>query len=98
MESTVGGKCIRIDAPAESSGDVLERVHERLSQSCHFSRHWREILCDFQDGVLTLEGRLPSFYLKQVLQSIIRDVPGIQRINNQVDVVSAAGLSSVRRI
>lgn len=98
MESTVGGKQIRVDIPGDSTSDVLERVHDRLSQSCHFSRHWREILCDFEDGVLTLKGRLPSFYLKQVLQSIVRDVPGIERVRNQVDVVSAAGLSSVRRM
>jgi hypothetical protein len=45
---------------------------------------------------LTLHGNVPSFYLKQVLQSILKDVPGIERIDNRVDVVSAAGLSSVR--
>lgn len=97
MESTVSEKRIRIDVAAGRSGDTLEQVHERLSQSCHFSRHWREIVCDFEDGILTLRGRLPSFYLKQILQSIVKDVPGIARVNNQVDVISAAGLSSVRR-
>lgn len=97
MESTVSEKRIRIDVAAGRADDTLEQVHERLSQSCHFSRHWREIVCDFDDGILTLRGRLPSFYLKQILQSIVKDVPGIARVNNQVDVVSAAGLSSVRR-
>jgi len=97
MESTVRDKWIRVDATVDQTGDALERVHDKLSQSCHFSRHWREISCDYDEGILTLRGRLPSFYLKQVLQSIVKDVPGIERVNNQVDVVSAAGLSSVRR-
>jgi len=97
MESTVNEDFFRIDGAAEYRDVVLQRVKGRLSQSCHFTRHWREIDCGFTDGVLTLHGSVPSFYLKQVLQSILRDVPGVRRIDNRVDVVSAAGLSSVRR-
>ena len=48
------------------------------------------------DGVLTIRGRLPSFYMKQILQTLLRDLDGVKRINNQTDVVSATGLSSVR--
>jgi hypothetical protein len=97
MESTVNEDFIRIDEAADLCGIVLQRVKGRLSQSCHFTRHWREIECDFREGILTLRGCVPSFYLKQVLQSILKDVPGVRRIDNRVDVVSAAGLSSVRR-
>jgi hypothetical protein len=39
---------------------------------------------------------LPSFYLKQVLQTLLRDLDGVTRIANRVDVVSPTGLSSVR--
>jgi hypothetical protein len=95
MESTMDDR-IRIDQAAGVAGDVLKRVKGTLSRSCHFTRHWREISCDFDEGVLTLRGSVPSFYLKQVLQSILKDVPGVARIDNRVDVVSAAGLSSVR--
>ncbi len=96
MESTMDNR-IRIDEAAGMTGDVLERVNGTLSRSCHFTRHWREITCDYDEGVLTLCGTVPSFYLKQVLQSILKDIPGVARINNRVDVISAAGLSSVRR-
>ena len=96
MESMMDDR-IRIDDAAEVTGDVMESVKGTLSRSCHFTRHWREITCDYEDGVLTLHGNVPSFYLKQVLQSILKDVPGVERIDNRVDVVSAAGLSSVRR-
>ena len=97
MESTMDKDEIRIDAAAKLSGDVLQRVRGKLSQSCHFTRHWREIDCEYREGILTLRGRLPTFYLKQVLQSILKDLLGVRRVDNRVDVVSAAGLSSIRR-
>ena len=96
MESTIDEDYIRIDSTAKLSGDVLQRVRGRLSQSCHFTRHWREIDCDYREGILTLRGCVPTFYLKQVLQSILKDLPGVRRVDNRVDVVSAAGLSSIR--
>jgi hypothetical protein len=96
MESAIDRRYFRIDEVGAAPEDILGRVHGRLSQSCHFSRHWREISCSFRDGVLTLRGCVPSFYLKQVLQSMLMDIDGIERIDNRVDVVSSSGLSSVR--
>lgn len=62
--------------------------------------HFRGRLNDVaivQDGVtLTLRGRLPSFYLKQLVQEAMRHVPGVHRVRNMIDVVSADGVSSVR--
>ena len=96
MESIMGDR-MRIDEAMEMTGDVMKRVKGTLSRSCHFTRHWREITCQYKDGVLILRGNVPSFYLKQVLQSILKDTPGVRRIDNRVDVISAAGLSSVRQ-
>ena len=95
MESMMSNR-IRIDEATGVTSDVMKSVKGTLSRSCHFTRHWREIVCDYHEGVLTLRGNVPSFYLKQVLQSILKDTPGVERIDNRVDVVSAAGLSSVR--
>ena len=96
MESTVEEKCIRIDEATGAPGEVLKRVNSALAQSCHFMQHWREITCTYRDGILTLRGTVPSFYLKQVLQSTLMDVQGVRRVDNRVDVISSAGLSSVR--
>jgi hypothetical protein len=46
--------------------------------------------------VLTIRGSVPSFYLKQVLQTMLAGLDGVKRIENLVDVVSSHGLSSVR--
>jgi hypothetical protein len=96
MESTINDSRIRIDG-AGSPSEVLARVHDKLSQCCHFTYHWREISCFYQDGILTLRGRVPSFYLKQILQTTLMNVPGVKRVDNRVDVVASDGLSSVRR-
>ncbi|MCA9169849.1 MAG: BON domain-containing protein [Planctomycetales bacterium] len=39
-----------------------------------------------EQGTATLRGTLPSFYYKQLLQTLIRDLPGIKRVDNFVEV------------
>ena len=73
---------------------VAHQARERLGNtSYHFLRF---VDCCFDDGVLTLRGRVPSFYLKQMAQSVLANIEGVDRIDNRVDVVSPRGLSSVR--
>lgn len=44
------------------------------------------VYCD--DGRVTLQGRLPTFYLKQVAQSVLRSIDGIRDIDNDIKVQS----------
>ena len=44
---------------------------------------FRQLECRFHDGVLTVCGSVPSFYLKQVAQTALRDVDGVASIDNQ---------------
>lgn len=46
------------------------------------------------DDALVVEGTVPSFYLKQLLQQVLRGVRGVRRIENRVAVVNPGGLSS----
>jgi hypothetical protein len=61
--------------------------------------HFRGRLEMFQfvqcEDVLVVRGAVPSFYLKQVLQSVLKCLESVRRIDNQVVVVSCDGLSSV---
>jgi hypothetical protein len=43
-----------------------------------------------------VRGRVPSFYLRKLLESILKRVDGVHIVDNQVDVVCCNGLSSVR--
>jgi osmotically-inducible protein OsmY len=47
----------------------------------------RTLTCDSHEGVLAVRGQVPTFFLKQMAQSAVRDVPGVEEINNQVLVV-----------
>jgi hypothetical protein len=76
---------------------VTEVVEKRLRESMY--RCLRTVSCQFEDGLLTLRGIVPTFYIKQVILSLVEDLEseGIERINDQIDVVNARGLSSESR-
>ena len=72
---------------------IAHQAKQRLGgTSYHFLRF---VDCCYQNGVLTLRGRVPTFYLKQMAQSVLSGIEGVDRIDNRVDVVSPRGLSSV---
>jgi hypothetical protein len=49
---------------------------------------------EFYQGKIILSGRVPSFYLKQLLQEALRDIDGVEMIDNRVDVICPDVLSS----
>ena len=55
-----------------------------------------KITWHYEAGSLTLSGCVPSFYLKQVLQEMMRGIDHVEQVHNDVDVVSSTGLSSER--
>lgn len=89
----------KVDAGARSREDrqatVENAVRERLSH-CSYKFYFNSVRWKFGRGTLTLNGCVPTFYMKQMLQTLVRDVEHVERIVNDVDVVSSTGLSSVR--
>ena len=45
---------------------------------------------------LTLRGRVPTFQLKQMLETLLRDVAHVEMVVNEVDVISSTGLSTTQ--
>lgn len=72
-----------IDPPA-SDAAVQVQAQEMLERSNYLAL--RRLRCECHDGQLVISGRVPTYYLKQVAQSIVRQVPHVRRIDNQVDV------------
>ena len=68
---------------------IVEQAYAILDAHTHFrGRAGRfELVC--RDDVLVVRGAVPSYYLKQVLQSVLKEVDGVRRIDNQVTVVSS---------
>jgi hypothetical protein len=69
-----------------------------LARHSHFHGRAEHFQFSEEDGVLMVRGCVPSFYLKQILQTVLSDLDGVCWIDNQVEVVSPNGLSSVRRL
>jgi hypothetical protein len=68
---------------------IEDSARRCISENCSYAFSFRAVTFHFSNGVLTMHGRLPSFYLKQVLQTLLRDLDGVKQINNQVDVVTS---------
>jgi coenzyme F420-reducing hydrogenase alpha subunit len=69
-------------------------ARELLSQSHHFHRRADRFFFKRQDDVLVVEGDVPTFYLKQMLQCLLRNLDEIRRVDNRVRVICSGGLSS----
>ena len=63
---------------------LLENVQNVLAQSVY--PQLREIRCECDDGAVTLQGRVPTYFLKQVAQQLIRPIPHLARIHNLLEV------------
>jgi osmotically-inducible protein OsmY len=50
----------------------------------------KNVFCDYLNGVLVLRGCLPSYYLKQVAQEVVARLDGVERIDNQIQVMTSA--------
>ena len=64
---------------------VRECIRERLSK-CFYQFQFKQITWKFDEGVLTLDGDVPTFYMKQVLQTVLRDIEDVRQIDNRVRV------------
>ncbi len=57
----------------------------------------RNVACECRDGVLTLRGCLPTYYLKQVAQAVVAHLDGVRQVVNEIQVVNG-GMREARRL
>ena len=79
--------------PAYIQPETLQAsIKHRAERFLHSSPYLvlKNISCDYLDGVLILRGCLPSYYLKQLAQEAITDLDEVDRIENQIQVVTPA--------
>lgn len=77
-------------ATVQAARDLLARHHQFRGRIDQF---------DFvqQGEILTVRGSVPTFHLKQLLQCILKDIDGVGRIDNQVDVTRTESSSDVAK-
>jgi BON domain len=77
--------------------DLTKLAREHLDRHPHFRGRLAGLCIEHRGRTLFLSGRLPTFYLKQLVQEAVRYLPGVTHVRNEIDVVSPYGVSSVRR-
>ena len=97
VTSNANGRMADNEATTLSQRRIERSARERLPKEYPYSFYFRDVSFRCVNRTLTLHGRVPSFYMKQVLQTLLQDLDGVEQIDNQVDVVSATGLSSGQR-
>ena len=78
-----------------NQNSIEQAAKRSASEGCPYAFYFGQLTYHCANGVLTLRGKLPTFYLKQMLQTRLRELEGVEDIDNQVEVVNATGLSSV---
>lgn len=73
---------------------ILENVKRRLEESPYGFQ--RRVDAAYEDGVLTLRGRVPTFFLKQTAQALAAKVDGVRQVVNLVDVPAGNSASASR--
>ncbi|HMB05358.1 MAG TPA: BON domain-containing protein [Isosphaeraceae bacterium] len=51
----------------------------------------KDINCTYHDGEMTLRGRLPTYYLKQIAQHLVAEIKGVRRIIDEIVVLALSG-------
>jgi hypothetical protein len=79
---------ILIPPRPESAQRVVEGAERCLRSNSYLAL--KNISCEYNEGVLTLRGCLPSYYLKQIAQTAVSRLDGIKRINNEIEVIASS--------
>ncbi len=74
-----------VDSMTKRNRAIEDRLRAELLKSPYWSI--RQVSCKVQDTVVTLRGSVPSFYMKQIAQTVVRFgiVDGLV-INNRLEV------------
>ena len=78
---------------AQTSETIRRRVLS-LAAQCLGEQSFqlsRMVTCEYEDGVLILQGQVPSYYHKQVAQSTVKGLESIESIDNRLVVTTPTG-------
>lgn len=86
----------QVPLSASDERAAVERTIHRRVEDCDYAFYLRQVTWQFDEGTLRLDGRVPTFDLQETLPALFQNISGVERIINEVQVISSTGLSSVR--
>lgn len=66
------------------SDTLAEEAEKALEESGYAVL--RRLRCDCSDGVISIRGRVPTYFLKQMAQAAVSRIRGVRRVNNLISV------------
>jgi hypothetical protein len=78
-----------IDAGFGNGAVSREEIARRfLASHVHFHGRADNFTFEFNEhsGVLTVQGVVPTYYLKQLVQNVLKKLHGVTRVDNQIQV------------
>lgn len=81
---------IALPAPTEVDAGSLRLANTARERLVRSGYALLEIQCECHEARLVLAGRVHSYYLKQVAQTLALGVPGVDQVVNRIEVAGAA--------
>ena len=85
-------ECFQSQRSVELARDIEERDWAHINNNPQSRGRAMNFEVEYRVHVLTLHGAVPSYYLKQVLQTAVRDLEGVRLVDNHVQVIPSEGL------
>jgi osmotically-inducible protein OsmY len=63
---------------------LVQRLDSAIKGNPHLSGH--QVFCSEEGGTVILQGRVRSYYQKQMAQEALRNLEGVERIVNDLEV------------
>ncbi len=90
MELTLHGPLATPNCVDQS---LEEMARHALASHPHFRSRVDNFAFSHQGESLIVQGQVPTFYLKQLVQSVLAKADCVRRIDNQIMVISCTGVS-----
>jgi osmotically-inducible protein OsmY len=85
---TGGNEEVRLAGETQRSSkprSIVEIAKSRLRDCPHLTT--QRVWCELQDRRLFLRGQVPSFYLKQLAQTAVVGLEGVDQVVNEIEVI-----------
>ena len=78
----------QIATDSEERSTLIEDTEKEIERQLHFTQHaaLRHVGYRIDEGTVVLYGRVPSYYLKQLAQVKVTGLPGVERVENRIEV------------
>lgn len=86
MSSAILTDAIPNAPPPSDAAEVIARIERQLKQTCPYANRFRDLELSLNDGIMTVRGRVSSFYLRQIILTLLLKEPAIASIDDRVVV------------